>query len=299
MFLSKNDLPSLKAYFNRELTSFSTTELHIMVKQLVMQRLNWTEVDFMLNKDVLFSESDLLFFRDVVKRLQKNEPFQHIVGEVEFYGLNLKSDARALIPRPETEELVDWIVFDNVKKTSCKILDLCAGTGCVSLALKSSIKEAEVEAVEWSSQAFDLMQDNIQRTNLDIKSRKFDVLNEESYSELQKEFYDVWVSNPPYIPFEDKVRMKENVLEYEPEMALFVENDVPFVFYEKIANKAQDYLKEKGFLYFEIHEDFAQDVLQILKRFNFVNIEIRKDLQGKDRMIKAQKVSSQHESERS
>ena len=291
MFLSKNDLPSLKVYFTKELPSFSSTELQSMLKQLVLKRFNWSDVDFMLNRDVLFSESDLLYFRDAVKRLQKNEPFQHIVGEVEFYGLSLKSDHRALIPRPETEELVDWIVADYSQKNESNILDLCSGSGCIALGLKSILKNSTVDCVEWSSEAIDLIQENKKECDLEINILKLDLLNSDSYIDFKENSFDVWVSNPPYIPYEDQSMMSKNVLDFEPGMALFVENDAPFVFYEMISKQAQHFLKENGHLYFEIHENFAEETIEILQKYNFVNIELRKDLQGRDRMIKAQKVS--------
>ncbi len=299
MFLSKNDLPSLRKYFSVELPSFSATELQSMLKQLVLKRFNWSEVDFMLNKDLLFSESDLLYFRSAVKRLQKNEPFQHIIGEVEFYGVILKADSRALIPRPETEELVDWILSGENLHQENRILDLCSGSGCIAFALKSRLKESIVDCVEWSPEAINLIEENKKETGLNVNVLKMDVLSESSYSDFQEDFFDIWVSNPPYIPHSDKAVMSENVLDFEPGMALFVEDNAPFVFYNRIAQQGQRFLKEKGCLYFEIHENYAKEVMQILSDYNFVNIELRKDLQGKDRMIKAQKVSSRYESERS
>ncbi len=299
MFLSKNDLPSLKVYFAKELPAFSLSEQQLMIKQLILKRLNWSDVDFMLKKDVLFSESDLLYFRNAVKRLQNNEPFQHVIGEVEFYGLILKSDKRALIPRPETEELVDWIASDYSLDEKYRVLDLCSGSGCIALGIKSGLKNANVDCVEWSEEAIRLIEENTAKSNLELNILKFDVLNDGSYSILEENSFDVWVSNPPYIPFSDQSFMDENVLDFEPEMALFVKNDEPFVFYEMIAKQAKLFLKEKGNLYFEIHEKYSKDVILILQDYNFVNIELRKDLQGRDRMIKAQKVSSQHESERS
>jgi len=299
MFLSKNNLPSLKVYFFKELPSFSSTELHLMLKHLVIKRFNWSDVDFMLKRDILFSESDLLYFRDAVKRLQKNEPFQHIVGEVEFYGLKMKSDRRALIPRPETEELVDWIVADYAQNEKHTILDLCSGSGCIALGLKSVFDKATISCVEWSSEAIDLIQENKKVLDLEVDILRMDVLNEDSYSDFQENSFDVWVSNPPYIPYEDQSMMSKNVLDFEPGMALFVENDAPFVFYEMMPKQAHVFLKEKGNLYFEIHENYGKETIEILEKYNFVNIELRKDLQGRDRMIKAQKVSSQDESERS
>jgi len=299
MFLSKNDLPSLREYFSEELPSFSGTELRTMLKQLILKRFCWSEIDFMLNKDILFSESDLLYFRSAVKCLQNNEPFQHIIGEVEFYGIALKTDARALIPRPETEELVDWILSEENSLQDNRILDVCSGSGCIALALKSRFEKSTVDCIELSTEAINLIEENKKETGLEVNVFALDVLNEDSFRNFKENTYDIWVSNPPYIPHADKKMMSENVLEFEPGMALFVEDNDPFVFYSKIAEQGQRFLKENGSLYFEIHENYGKEIKQILSDYNFVNIELRKDLQGKDRMIKAQKVSSQHESERS
>ena len=296
MFVSKNDLASVKSYFQKKLPNLSSSEINLMVKYLTIKRLRINETDFLVNQPFLFSESDLLFFRDAVKRMQNNEPFQHILGEVEFYNLLLKCDSRALIPRPETEELVDWIVSSFNASDKLQIADLCAGSGCIALALISSLVKSQVVAVELSQDAIDLMRENATQTNGSIDIEKMDVLSDD-FSRFEKDSFDCWVSNPPYIPLEEKNRMDANVLDYEPDMALFVENDNALMFYERIAKLATTYLKSSGYLFFEIHEDLAKETIALLEELNFVNIELRKDLQGKDRMIKAQKLSSQNESE--
>lgn len=297
MFVSKNNLESVKAYFQEKLPDSSSSEVNLMVKYLTIKRLNINESDYMIQQPFLFSESDLLFFRSAVKRLLQNEPFQHVLGEVEFYGLELISDNRALIPRPETEELVDWIVKSFALKRDIKVLDLCTGSGCIALAVKSVLGDSEVVAAELSEDAIGLIEENCLKTNLEISVKKMNVLLENEYSDFKKNSFDCWISNPPYIPESDKLKMHSNVLGFEPGMALFVENDNALIFYRKIAEQARGFLKENGFLFFEIHEDFADETISVLEEYDFVNIELRKDLQGKDRMIRAQKVSSQNESE--
>lgn len=294
MFVQHNTLDGLRSYFNERLSNqFSASEIKLMLKTFVTTRLNISDTEFMLAGDLRFSESDLLHFRSVVKRLQANEPFQYISGKTEFYGLELRCDKRALIPRPETEELVDWIVQSADKNTELAIVDLCAGSGCIALGLKSKLPIAKVEAWELSPEALDLIDENSHFTGLDIVSKKIDVLELNGLN--ANELYDIWVSNPPYIPQRDRVRMAENVLAFEPEMALFVADDDPFIFYDRIASSASTYLSKGGWLYFEIHEDFSEEVIQCLTTHGFVNIELRKDLQGKSRMIRAQRVPSQHE----
>jgi release factor glutamine methyltransferase len=299
MFVQHNTLEGLRAYFKeRLLGQFSESEIKLMFKAFVMKRMSMTETDFMLaggrnGAEVRFSESDLLYFRSVVKRLQANEPFQYIHGRTEFYGLELICDKRALIPRPETEELVDWIVESSDPEADLNIVDICAGSGCIALGLKSALKNARVEAWELSDDALELISENRELTGLEITAMKMDALSE-GYPAAD-EYYDVIVSNPPYIPHADRSRMEANVLDHEPEMALFVEDNDPLIFYDRISKEAFDLLVDEGWLYFEIHEDYEKEVFACLEKYAFVNIELRKDLQGRSRMIRGQRVPSQHE----
>jgi len=176
------------------------------------------------------------------------------------------------------------------------MMDLCAGSGCISFGLKSILRDSRVVAVELSKEAISLIEENKLETKLSIDIVEGDVLKPESFSSFEKESFDCWVSNPPYIPSKDKAKMHKNVLDFEPGMALFVENELPLVFYKEIAESAKEYLKESGSLYFEIHESYGSEMVSLLENLSFVNIELRKDLQGRDRMIKAQKVSSPNES---
>jgi release factor glutamine methyltransferase len=232
------------------------------------------------------SESDLLYIRSYVKRLQESEPFQYILGETEFYGLTLKCDKRALIPRPETEELVDWISENsNIEK----VLDICSGSGCIALALKTVYKNASILGVDISEEANDLAKQNAQLNKLDVTFESADAL------EIEADFWntlselDLIVSNPPYIPEKEKEEMAANVLDFEPHLALFVENNSPIIFYECIADLAIQKLKIGGFLYFELHHLYSAEVIAYLEKTGFQQIEVRKDLQGKNRMLKAVK----------
>jgi release factor glutamine methyltransferase len=232
------------------------------------------------------SESDLLFFRSIVKRLLQNEPFQHIIGSTYFYDLKLKTDKRALVPRPETEELVDWVVTDQKDNQPSKIADICSGSGCIALALKSVMPATEITAIELSDAALALGNENAKNLGLNIHFVQKNVFD--SFDEVTSD-YAVWVTNPPYIPEIDRAEMHENVLSFDPEMALFVPNEDPLLFYREIGKKALHHLKHQGVLYAEIHERFAAETRQLLKEIGFDSIEIKKDLQGKDRMIKAVK----------
>ena len=288
MFVKENTILAARAYFKDRLQiQFSESELKSMWKQLICKRFDWNDSEFLLSSENRMSESDLLYVRSFVKRLQANEPFQYILGETTFCDLTLICDSRALIPRPETEELVSWI-SELLNLNS--IIDVCSGSGCIALGLKSHFPKANVFGVDLSQDANNLAQSNAIRNNLSVDFLIADALN------LNSEFWenivsvDVIVSNPPYITQNEKAFMNPNVLDYEPHLALFVPNDSPIIFYERIARLALQKLNQNGFLFYELNPDFADQVIEMLKILGFSNIELKNDLQGKKRMLKAQKV---------
>lgn len=286
MFVKDNTLNSAKAYFYERLEGFSESELKLMWTEIICKRFNWSRAELLMNADFRLSESDLLFIRSYVKRLQENEPFQYILGETEFYGFTIKCDKRALIPRPETEELVDWI---SENKNIEKAVDICSGSGCIALALKTVYKNATILGVDISEDANNLARENAQLNKLDVTFETADALdiNADFWNTLSD--LDLIVSNPPYIPENEKVEMSSNVLDFEPHLALFVENNSPIIFYERIAVLAQRKLKSGGLLYFELHHLYSAEVITYLEKIGFQHIEIKKDLQGKNRMLKAVK----------
>lgn len=287
MFVQSNSVQAIKKYFKDRLADqFSDSEIKSIVKQSVMERLKITSTEFLLGDNLLLSESDLLFFRSIVKRLQNKEPFQYILGSCEFFGLKFKCDSRALIPRPETEELVSWIesIYDH--KQELRIHDLCCGTGCIGLSLKSVFPNSHVLLSDFIDGALELARENADLLKLDVEIQKIDALKDNYKAEPS---FDVWVSNPPYIPSGEKSTMKQNVVDFEPHTALFVTDEDALIFYERISKNAINSLKNKGRLFFEIHENLAEKSVEILKFNGFINIELRKDLQGKNRMLMGQK----------
>ena len=290
VFVQTNTIQAVKSYFKERLQDhFSESELKFMFKETAMARLNLTASEYVLCDTNLLSESDLLFFRSVVKRLLSNEPFQYIIGKTFFFGLEIATDSRALIPRPETEELVDWIAQEFPKNSSIRIADICTGSGCIALALKSYFSNAQVFATDISQEALLLTQENAKKLNLSITTLLSDAKIPDSAVSSQLQNSEIWVSNPPYIPMKEKIEMRENVLAFEPHLALFVSNEDPLIFYREIGKNAHLNLKSGGKLFFEIHEDLSKEIVDILKLIGFVNMEMRKDLQGKMRMIKAEK----------
>jgi release factor glutamine methyltransferase len=285
MFVSDNSIQALKKYFSSELAYiFSDREIKNLTKQIVIDRFQLSEGEYLLSNDLRLSESDLLYFRSIVKRLQNNEPLQYVVGNTFFFGLNLKIDSRALIPRPETEELVNW-VLETLKTDDLNILDLCTGSGCIALALKSIYKKSNVFGIDVSDAALDLSKENAILNELNVDFQFIDVLND-SLENFRN--FNLWISNPPYIPTNEMVKMKENVLNFEPHLALFVDDD-PLIFYRKIGAEAIKFLLSEGYLFVEIHEERAESVCELFNSLGFVNIQLRKDLQDKPRMIRAQK----------
>lgn len=213
--------------------------------------------------------------------LKKGVPIQHLLGAGQFYGMILKITPNVLIPRPETEELVDWIIKDN-KGKKLEILDVGTGSGCIAIALKKNLPESDVTGVDILEKALEVAKKNAQDQNLDIAFKKANALDLEK--ELTGHSYAVIVSNPPYIPSSDRDKVQRNVYMYEPHSALFVPDEAPLLFYESIARFA---LKSKPVtLYFEINEEKGEELAKVLSAMGYKDIIIKKDLNGKNRMMK-------------
>lgn len=219
-----------------------------------------------------------------VARLQKHEPLQYVLGETEFYGLKFKADPRVLIPRPETEELVEWIINDY-KDTSCSIIDFCTGSGCIAIALAKNLPETEISACDLSEDALEVARANAKDNETDVRFFCADVLSESFADTLDP--IDVIVSNPPYVLENEKSAMQSNVLDFEPSMALFVPDTNPLLFYEAIGKIALARLKPEGSLYVEINRDKGKETVDLFRQMGFGFVELRTDLFGNARMVKA------------
>ncbi len=220
----------------------------------------------------------------IVKRLQNNEPIQYILGNTEFYGLTLKVTPAVLIPRPETEELVEWILQEN-KQPKPHILDIGTGSGCIAITLAKKLKDATVYAWDVSTKALEVAKENAKTNDVFVNFSETDALQPQPVNP----YLHIIVSNPPYIREIEKEVMTSNVLDYEPHMALFVPNSNALLFYNSIADIAQKQLISNGWLYFEINQANGAEVVQLLKEKEFVNIELKQDISGNDRMIRAMK----------
>jgi release factor glutamine methyltransferase len=288
MFVETNTIPVLRRYFNSSLEAhFSASECKLMFDSLIQKRLNWTKTDLILNNNSRLSESDLLYLRNATKRLLNQEPFQYIIGETLFYDLLLNCDLRALIPRPETEELVQWILEEQASISS--ILEIGTGSGCIALACKNQLPRCKVTAIDVSPEALQLAGENAVKLSLEIELIESNFLSKELSFIENGNTFDCIVSNPPYIPISELGNIAANVVDFEPSIALFVPEDNPLLFYKAIVDKSMYLLNNDGFLFFEIHELYSSEVLSLLEKKGFINIELRKDLQGKPRMVKAKK----------
>ena len=285
-------LKEFKIFFSNELADvYPKTEVDTFFFLLIEQKLNLQRVDTVLQPDFIIVDNQLLDLKNILKRLQKEEPIQYILGNTEFFGLPFQVNEHTLIPRPETEELVEWIL-DEVKQLQIltnhklKILDIGTGTGCIPITLAKNLKNVEVSAIDVSKKALKIAQQNALLNNVEIHFLEVDILK---VNQLPKQ-YDIIVSNPPYVRELEKVEIKNNVLQNEPHLALFVDDENPLIFYKKITDLAKQYLTTNGLLFFEINQYLGKETLAMILEKGFQNNILKKDLLGNDRLVKA-KVS--------
>lgn len=256
------------------------------IADLVMEKLTgWSRIDRVMNKQLPLRDDQVQTLLAYGAQLEQHRPVQYVLNEAWFAGMDLYVDEEVLIPRPETEELVEWILLSHADfASSGRILDIGTGSGCIPLAVKKKWPAAEVQAVDVSEGALRVARKNAAAKNLDVHFHLFDILSPDVFPQAE---FDLIVSNPPYIPLSDKEQMRDNVLKFEPWLALFVENDDPLCFYKAIAEFGCQYLKRGGYLYFEIHEEAGEPVSELLRSADYQDIQLRKDMQGKDRMIRS------------
>lgn len=245
----------------------------------------WGRSRVLFEKDTVLNQDDKKRFNEILKSLVTNKPIQYIFGETEFYGLKFKIDDDVLIPRPETEELVDWVVKDYMGKRNIKFLDIGTGSGCIAVSLAKNMIHPEAYAMDIMPQALTVAEINARELNVNLNLLKADIF--ELADVVVDEQFDLIISNPPYILESESATMHPNVLFFEPHSALFVTNNDPLQFYKSIADFALLNLKNGGWLYFETHEIYNEKVKQLLESKGFFKVEIKKDLQNKPRFIKA------------
>jgi release factor glutamine methyltransferase len=240
-------------------------------------------------KDIQLSENERQQIDRIIARLKKNEPLQYILGETEFYGLPIKVEPHVLIPRPETEELTEWTVENEKTNTEdfkhLRILDIGTGSGCIAVAVAKHLSGATVFGLDISKEALEIAEINGRYNRVAIQWIREDILHD--FSGNIPKALDIIISNPPYIRPSEKTGMGKNVLDYEPHQALFVPENRPLLFYERIAETGIRTLKPGGRLYFEINAAFGNDIRNMLEEKGYGSIQLKQDISGKDRMIKA------------
>ena len=273
--------------FKKELSDiYPTAEIRNFIWFVFEHLLEFSKTDMLVKEDYKLTTEQQEFCTETLSKLKKQTPIQHIIGQTEFYGLKFNVNQHVLIPRPETEELVQWIIED-LQINAPKILDIGTGSGCIPITLKKNMPDAEVSAWDISKEALRVAQSNAQLNQVEIDFRLENALKPNG-GEGGK--YDIIVSNPPYIRELEKELMKDNVLRYEPHLALFVDNNDPLLFYREISKLAFKSLNDNGLLYFEINEAFGKETCRLMEDIGFKKVELRKDLFGKDRMVKGESV---------
>ncbi len=257
-------------------------EIKAITLWLFEEFLRVERVDYQLNLNKGMSESELLKFNFAIKDLKKGKPIQHVLGYTWFLDLKLKVNKHTLIPRPETEELVQHIISNEQCQLGLKILDIGTGTACIPLALEKTMPQHQYYGIDFKPEIIELAQENASSQNSNIKLIQLDILNEELDGH-----YDIIISNPPYVLESEKKEMHSNVLDFEPSTALYVKDSSPLLFYQQIIEQAKTHLNLRGRLYFEINENFGNELSDLLKSKGFKSIQIISDFRGKHRFIES------------
>jgi release factor glutamine methyltransferase len=260
--------------------SESANIAHLVLEHVI----NLPRIDWIKRQEVL-SRTQQKSIEEIIERLRQHEPIQYVLSECWFAGMKFYVDKNVLIPRPETEELVDWLVKDCKSEIRhFKILDIGTGSGCIAITIKKKLPDVEMWACDVSDGALTVARMNADQFETAIDFVGLDFLS--SAERRQLPIFDIIIANPPYVPQKDKNPMKKNVVDFEPHVALFVTDENPLLFYEAIADFGKEHLHPDGRIYIEIHEELGQQVMNLFLEKKYHNVDIKKDMQDKDRMVK-------------
>lgn len=280
-------LRQLKQLFTDTLSSiYPIEEIESFYFILLEDRLDLKRIDIALNPNQNILPIDKNYFNTCISKLFKEYPIQYIIGNTEFYGLPFKVTEDTLIPRPETEELVQWIIDSTSTTTNCEkinILDIGTGSGCIPISLAKNLPNSKITAFDISENALNIAKQNATLNKVSVSFKKIDILKTNSLEDK----FDIIVSNPPYVRNLEKKEIKKNVFNNEPHLALFVDDNDPLIFYDKISRLAKSHLKTRGLLFFEINQYLGKETVALIDQIGFSKIEIKKDMFKNDRMIKA------------
>lgn len=277
-------ISDLKLLFQTELEAiYPKTEIDSFYHILTEFKLGMSRVDKSLNPNQVIEEGAIAFFKNSISLLYSEKPVQYIIEETEFYSLPFKVNKNVLIPRPETEELVNWVLESTESTKEISILDIGTGSGCIAISIAKNRPNAKVTAIDFSKTAIEVAKKNAILNNVTIEFIIQDILAADHLSEN----FDCIISNPPYVRELEKEEIQKNVLSFEPHSALFVADDNALIFYDKIADLAIKHLKPNGQLFFEINQYLGKETLNMLSKKGFTQNELKKDIFGKDRMTKS------------
>jgi len=272
-----NKLVNIIPKFLSEINNFSRREVTSLAYLSIEKVLGYSKSDCIIHYNHELTNENIISFENIINDIKQNIPIQYILGEAHFYDLKFKVNSSTLIPRPETEELVKYILSHDFNS----VLDIGTGSGCIAISI-SKHTDSTVTAIDINSKAIDIAKVNAKLNSVDVNFIVDDIFNF-----CYEKKYDLIVSNPPYVLNSEKKYMDKNVIDYEPHSALFVDDNDPLIFYKKIAEIAINKLNKNGYLFFEINERFSNQIIDILSNLNFVDIELKKDINGRDRIIKS------------
>ncbi|MBQ7823869.1 MAG: peptide chain release factor N(5)-glutamine methyltransferase [Bacteroidaceae bacterium] len=264
-------------------THYSASEINSFIRIIFESVCGYTLTDLILHKNTILSDSTRKQIDKIVERIDQNEPIQYILGKCRFCGITFSVTPDVLIPRPETEEMVELIATRHFG-TNPRILDIGTGSGCIAVSLAKKIQKSDVDAWDISENALQIARKNAQENNVTVTFEQIDIIQESPQINRQ---YDIIVSNPPYVCLNEKADMEKNVLDYEPHLALFVPNEDPLLFYRLILQAGRRLLTDNGYIYFEINRKFGNETAALLQTNGYEKIEIIQDISGNDRIITA------------
>lgn len=277
--------PSLHEFLKEMGSLYDESETKALYYEILQSILHCNKTTLLIDGDKLMDSDKAKEFQQITARLKTGEPMQYILGSCSFCNYSFKVTPDVLIPRPETEELVDWIYTDNKEKENLTLLDIGTGSGCIAISIKKKLPTTEVSAMDVSPNALSIATENASLNDASIRFYNDNIIQPVNDYPL----YDIIVSNPPYIMEKEKTDMHTNVLHHEPSLALFVDDNDPLLFYRKIAEFGQTHLSSNGLLYFEINSLLAQETKNLLYAYNYTDVTIKKDMNDKNRMIKCLK----------
>lgn len=280
-------LNEYKNHFKKALMPiYDELECNTMFAITMEEVLGYQRIDVMLKADEVLSENHVKRLEEVMELLRTEQPIQYIFNKGYFYGYEFKVSSATLIPRRETEELVEWVlqIMNEQPNKIWRVLDIGTGTGCIPITIKKEFPLADISAIDVSKEALQIAKENAVNLEADVLFIEKDILKTNDLAN-----YDIIISNPPYVRNLEKAEIKKNVLEFEPHLALFVEDDDPLIFYRKIAQLAHQFLNVNGFLFFEINQYLGKEMEEMMKEY-FSDIELKKDILQNDRMMKMTKI---------